>query len=86
MKTALLLLAGFALGFVANAPTGERAPEFGGWTPPDVERRIDYRPADRYEMMTDASGALWRLDKATGALHVVNYYGSFDIPEYQLTR
>lgn len=45
------------------------------------QKLIDWRPADRYEMTVAADGNVWRLDKATGTIHVVCGNRSFDIPE-----
>lgn len=65
-------IAGFILGAIVVAVTVK-----------DPEKRIEWRPADRYEMALAADGNVWRLDKATGTIHVVCGNASFDIPEYR---
>jgi len=51
--------------------------------PPGPQKIIDWRPADRYDFTVAADGNVWRLDKATGTIHVVAGNASFDIPEYR---
>jgi hypothetical protein len=64
-------LAGFAGGYMAHAPTG----------PAKV---INWLPSERYQMEIDPWGRAWRLDKATGTIHVVSGNLSFDVPEYRI--
>jgi hypothetical protein len=61
-----------AVGFIVgvNAPSGPR-------------KVINWTPADRYQMQVDSWGRTWRLDKATGTIHVVSGNLSFDVPEYR---
>jgi hypothetical protein len=44
---------------------------------------INWTPADRYQMQVDSWGRVWRLDKATGTIHIVSGNLSFDVPEYR---
>lgn len=79
MKDYLILglVVGFGIGLATGAGLGERR----GANPAKV---INWEPANRYEMhVDDQLGTVWRLDRATGVIHVSGIGGSFDLPEYE---
>jgi hypothetical protein len=43
---------------------------------------IDWRPADRYDFTVE-KGEVFRLDRATGTVHIMRGDLSFDVPEYR---
>lgn len=64
-------------GFVAGIYTINPPPPTG------PQKIINWTPSERYQMHVDSWGRVWRLDKATGTIHVVSGDLSFDVPEYR---